>query len=170
MTERAVPTFDEFVATRGAALLRHAYVLSGDRHTAEDLVQETLAGLYRRWDRVAAASSPEAYVRTTMTRQYLTWRRRRSFAERAWGDLPDQASPVDAITATDADDVVWRALGALPRKQRVILALRFYDDQSDTQIASILGISASNVRAQAARGIATLRTRVAASDVTGALS
>jgi RNA polymerase sigma-70 factor (sigma-E family) len=162
-------SFDEFVAARGAALLRHAYVLTGDRHLAEDLVQEVLAHLYRRWDRVVAATSPEAYVRTSVTRQFLSWRRRKWSGERPTESLPETA--VGDPTADRAgDDAVWRLLATLPRQQRAILALRFYDDQSDAQIAAILGTSSSSVRAQASRGIATLRSHLTESDVSGALS
>lgn len=165
------PSFDAFVAARGSAMLRHAYVLTGDRYLAEDLVQEVLAHLYRRWDKVAAASSPEAYVRTSITRQFLSWRRRRSSTERITDHLPERPT-LDATDLVDGDDVVWRALATLPRRQRAILALRFYDDRSDAQIAEILGIGESSVRAHASRGIATLREQLskAGMDVTGGVS
>jgi RNA polymerase sigma-70 factor (sigma-E family) len=167
----ATPSFDAFVAARGSAMLRHAYVLTGDRYLAEDLVQEVLAHLYRKWDKVAAASSPEAYVRTSITRQFLSWRRRRSSTERVTDHLPERPT-LDATDLVDGDDVVWHALAALPRRQRAILALRFYDDRSDAQIAEILGIGQSSVRAQASRGIATLREQLSAAgiDVTGGVS
>jgi RNA polymerase sigma-70 factor (sigma-E family) len=164
------PSFDAFVAARGSALLRHAYVLTGDRYLAEDLVQETLAHLYRRWDRVAATSSPEAYVKTSVTRQFLSWRRRRSSGERPTDHVPESSSAYDGTDAVDDDDVLWRLLARLPRKQRAILALRFYDDQSDLQIAEILGVSASTVRSQASRALATLRDQLSPSDVTGGVS
>ena len=173
MSDESHPTFDAFVAARGSAMLRHAYVLTGDRRLAEDLVQETLAHLYRRWDKVAASTSPEAYVRTSVTRQFLSWRRRRSSTERVTDELPEAPDPSDAGDRIAGDDAVWRALATLPRKQRAILALRFYDDQSDVQIAEVLGISASNVRAQASRGIATLRQQLTTQgmhDVSGGVS
>jgi RNA polymerase sigma-70 factor (sigma-E family) len=166
----ATPTFDAFVASRGAALLRHAYVLTGDRHLAEDLVQEVLAHLYRRWDRVIATTSPEAYVRTSITRQFLSWRRRKSYSERPTDSVPEPPGTHDEAEDLAGDDVVWRRLATLPRRQRAILALRFYDDQSDAQIAAILGVSASSVRAQASRGIATLREQLTVSDVSGGVS
>ena len=170
MSEVSHPSFDAFVAARGSALLRHAYVLTGDRYLAEDLVQETLAHLYRRWDRVAATTSPEAYVKTSVTRQFLSWRRRRSSGERPTDHVPESPSAYDGTDAVDDDDVLWRLLARLPRKQRAILALRFYDDQSDLQIAEILGVSASTVRSQASRALATLRDQLSPSDVTGGVS
>jgi RNA polymerase sigma-70 factor (sigma-E family) len=164
------PSFDAFVAARGSALLRHAYVLTGDRHLAEDLVQEVLARLYLRWDHVAGAASPEAYVRTSLTRQFLSWRRRRSSGERPTDHVPESIPAYDGVDAVDDDDLLWRLLARLPRKQRAILALRFYDDRSDQQIAEILGVSASTVRSQASRALATLRDQLSPSDVTGGVS
>jgi RNA polymerase sigma-70 factor (sigma-E family) len=161
------PTIEEFVAARGAALLRHAYVLTGDQDAAEDLVQEVLAHLYSRWSKVAACSSPEAYVRTCLTRQFLTWRRRRASSERVTDDVPEPAAGLDPVDRLAGDDVVWRALATLPRRQRAVLALRFYDDQSDAQIAQILGVSTSHVRAQASRALATLRSQLTDTDITG---
>lgn len=170
MSDERHPSFDAFVAARGSALLRHAYVLTGDRWLAEDLVQETLAHLYRRWDRVAATTSPEAYVKTSVTRQFLSWRRRRSSGERPTETVPERAPAYDGTDAVADDDVIWRLLARLPRRQRAILALRFYDDQSDAQIAEILGVSTSTVRSNAARGLATLRAQLSPSDVTGGVS
>jgi len=170
VSEDSHPSFDAFVAARGSALLRHAYVLTGDGYLAEDLVQETLAHLYRRWDRVAATTSPEAYVKTSVTRQFLSWRRRRSSGERPTDHVPESPSTYDGTDAVADDDVLWRLLARLPRKQRAILALRFYDDQSDLQIAEILGVSASTVRSQASRALATLRDQLSPSDVTGGVS
>ena len=161
------PSFEDFVTARGAALLRHAYVLTGDRGEAEDLVQEVLAHLYRKWDRVAVSTSPEAYVRTSITRQFLSWRRRRSSTERVTDRVPAPAAALDMADRLAGADAVWRALATLPRRQRAILALRFYDDQSDAQIAQILGVSASHVRAQASRALATLRRTTTDSDITG---
>ena len=170
MTDQVHPSFEGFVAARGSTLLRHAYVLTGDRHLAEDLVQETLAHLYRRWGRVAATASPEAYVKTSITRQYLSWRRRRSSGERPSDRLPENPSAFGGTDAIDDDDVIWRLLARLPRKQRAILALRYYDDQSDAQIAEILGVSASTVRSNASRALATLRAQTSPRDVTGGVS
>ena len=170
MSEDRHPSFDAFVAARGSALLRHAYVLTGDRYLAEDLVQETLAHLYRRWDRVAATTSPEAYVKASVTRQFLSWRRRKWFGERPTEQVPEADAATDSTGSVDDDDVLWRLLARLPRRQRAILALRFYDDQSDEQIAAILGVSASTVRSNASRGLATLRSQLDPSDVTGGVS
>jgi RNA polymerase sigma factor (sigma-70 family) len=108
-----------------------------------------------------------------VTRQFLSWRRRRSSTERVTAELPESADAADTGDRIAGDDAVWRALSTLPRKQRAILALRFYDDQSDVQIAEVLGISASNVRAQASRGIATLRQQLTTTgmhDVSGGVS
>ena len=84
-------TFDDFVQGRGRALLRFAYVLSGDADLAEDLVQEVLARMYRRWDRVTAMHHAEAYVRAAIVRQFLSWRRRRSAREAILAEVPEPA-------------------------------------------------------------------------------
>jgi DNA-directed RNA polymerase specialized sigma24 family protein len=87
--------FEEFVAGRSLALTRFAYVLSGDRHLAEDLVQEVLARLHRRWPRVAAGGQPDAYVRRAIVRELLSWRRRRASGERPMAAVPECADAYD---------------------------------------------------------------------------
>jgi hypothetical protein len=87
MTEAA--DFDEFVHGRGRALLRFAYVLSGDAHLAEDLVQEVLARVHRRWDKITTMDHPEAYVRAAIVRQFLSWRRRRASSEKVLAQVPE---------------------------------------------------------------------------------
>jgi DNA-directed RNA polymerase specialized sigma24 family protein len=85
--------FTEYVSARGATLLRFAYVLCGDRHLAEDLVQSVLARIYRRWRQVEAAESPDAYVRRSIVHEYLSWRRRLSSRELAIDHLPERVAP-----------------------------------------------------------------------------
>ena len=144
-------TFEQFVLGRGPALVRFAYALCGDRHLAEDLVQEVLARCARRWDRLQDA--PEPYVRTAIVRELVSWRRRRSHAEQP-GEIPDVAA---AEVDVSARDELWRAMGGLPVKQRAVLVLRHYEALPDTEIAALLGISRSTVRSLAARAATTLR-------------
>ena len=98
-------TFEDFVAGHGRALVRLAFVLSGDRHLAEDLTQTTLADAYRHWRKVQGVRNPEAYVRRMLVNAHLSWRRRRSTSERptdlraAAGALV--ADPGDAVAARD---------------------------------------------------------------------
>ncbi|GAA3249422.1 SigE family RNA polymerase sigma factor [Nonomuraea helvata] len=145
--------FDEFVRARGDALLRYGYVLSGDSEDAADLVQEALARLGDAWSRVRNKDDPEGYVRTTMVRLHIkSWRRRRR--ENLVADVPEHGEP---DRYGDAD--LWSELQGLPRKQRAVLVLRYYEDLSDQEIADILGISRGTVRSQAARALDKLRIK-----------
>lgn len=150
--------FDEFVTGRGRALLRFAYVLSGDAHLAEDLVQEVLARLHRRWDRISAMDNAEAYVRTAIVRQFLSWRRRRAYREAVLAEVPEPPPSDGPEHRILARDQMWQLLRGLPRAQRAVLVLRFYCDLPDEEIAALLGCGKSTVRSQAARALAQMRT------------
>ncbi len=155
---RPADDFGEFVHGRGRALLRFAYVLCGDAHLAEDLVQEVLARLHRRWDRITAMDNAEAYVRTAIVRQFLSWRRRRAYREAVLADLPERAGGDEPQQQVVARDQVWRLLHGLPRAQRAVLVLRFYLDLPDDEIAALLDCGQSTVRSQAARALSRMRT------------
>ena len=155
-----MPTpFDEYVQHSGYRLVRFAYALCGDRHLAEDLVQDILARIYPRWSRIEA-EQPDAYLRMAIVRAHLSWLRRRPNQERAAADLPDPPPPADFTTRHALRDELWHALASLTRTQRAVLVLRFYEDLDDRQIAETLGCAQATVRGHAARGLATLRTRV----------
>jgi RNA polymerase sigma-70 factor (sigma-E family) len=150
-------SFEEYVTARGAALLRFAYVLSGDRYLAEDLVQEVLARIHGRWRRMAHVDQPDAYLRTAIVRQFLSWRRRRASGETPTDPLPEQISAADTATRHAVQDEMWRLLASLPRRQRAVLVLRFYEDLPDPEIAAVLGCRETTVRVHASRGLARLR-------------
>jgi RNA polymerase sigma-70 factor (sigma-E family) len=146
--------FDEFVATRSPALLRTAYLLTGDHGLAEDLLQTALAKCWFAWGRIDGP--PEPYVRRALATTYATWWRRRWRGERPTGELPDRGDPA-ATTSVDDRDALWRALGALPRRQRAVVVLRYYEDLSEAETASALGISTGTVKSQAAKALSALR-------------
>ncbi|RKN44842.1 SigE family RNA polymerase sigma factor [Streptomyces hoynatensis] len=149
--------FDDYVLTRGDALLRFAHVLCNDAQRAEDLVQEALVRCHRRWRRIEHGGL-DAYVRKAILRQYLSWRRRRSAEEGPAGDLPCAGgAPDQGIEAIGERDAMWRLLAGLPRRQRAVLVLRYYEDLPDAEIAGLLNCSAATVRVHAARGLARLR-------------
>jgi RNA polymerase sigma-70 factor (sigma-E family) len=150
--------FDAFVQVRGRALLRFAYVLSGDAHLAEDLVQEVLARMHRRWDKITVMQHPEAYVRTAIVRQFVSWRRRRSAGEAILAEVPEPAGLDEPQQRVLARDQMWQLLIGLPRAQRAVLVLRFYCDLPDDEIAVLLGCGESTVRSQASRALARMRT------------
>jgi RNA polymerase sigma-70 factor (sigma-E family) len=152
--------FDDFVHHRGRALLRFAYVLCCDAHLAEDIVQEVLARLHRRWDKINAMHNPEAYVRTAIVRQFLSWRRRRAFRETILADLPEPAVLDEPQQRVLARAQMWQLLAGLTRAQRAVLVLRFYCDLPDDEIATLLGCGESTVRSRASRALARMRTMV----------
>ncbi|GAA3294878.1 MULTISPECIES: SigE family RNA polymerase sigma factor [Dactylosporangium] len=150
--------FDDFVRSRGGALLRFAYVLCGDAHLAEDIVQEVLARMHPRWARVTVMDSPEAYVRTAVVRQFLSWRRRRSAGEAVVAEVPEPPGFEEPQQRVLARDQMWQLLAGLPRAQRAVLVLRFYCDLPDADIAALLDCRETTVRSQAARALARMRT------------
>jgi RNA polymerase sigma-70 factor (sigma-E family) len=159
-------TFEEFVGARGQALLRFAFMLCGDRHRAEDLVQSVLAKAYGRWVRISAMQRPEAYLKAVLVNEHLRWWRRRSSGEVPVASPadPDMAAGGDAAVQHASRDAAWALLGRLPRRQRAVLVLRYYEDLSDAEIATVLGCGQATVRSQATRALAALRAAVPTMD------
>lgn len=153
--------FREFVAARSAALLRTAYLLTGDWGTGEDLLQTALTKTYLAWKRLGEIGAVEAYTRRVMVNTATSWWRRRWWGERPTEQLPEQAGP-DQHQQTLERDAMWQQLRALPPRQRAVLVLRYYEDLSEAQIAELLDISPGTVKSQAARALATLRARLGA--------
>jgi RNA polymerase sigma-70 factor (sigma-E family) len=154
-------TFEEFAATQMPAVLRFAAVLAGDRATAEDLAQEVLARAYSRWDKIGCLDRPEFYVRKMILNQFVSWRRR------SLRQIPASASAAEvASTAPDHADVyterqaLLAELGKLPRRQRAVLVLRYYEDRDDAEIADLLGCTPGTVRGYASRALAALRIEI----------
>lgn len=153
------PSFDDYARARWPALVRYAYLLSGDHGVAEDLAQEALVNAHLNWKRIGQMDHPDAYIRKTVMTRFLSWRRKRSNGERPHGLLADRPPPAapDAADATADRDVIWELLRRLPKQQRAVLVLRYYEDLTDDRIAYLLGCRPSTVRVHAARAIATLR-------------
>jgi RNA polymerase sigma-70 factor (sigma-E family) len=147
--------FRAFMAARAPALLRTAYLLTGDRGLAEDLVQNALARAYRHWGRVRATGDPEAYVRTVLLNERRRWWRRGGDRELAVADLPDRGGP-DESAAVDERDALWRALRRMPPRTRAVLVLRYWEDRSEAETAALLGCSVGSVKSQASRGLRRL--------------
>ena len=148
---------------RSPALLRLAFLLTGDRHLAEDLVQTALAKVMLRWDGVVRGGDPHPYVRTVVIRTALQWRRRRWRGEQPTGTVPDSAHRGDPTAAVDSRERLRLALRSLPPRQRAVVVLRHYEDLSEAQVAALLGCSVGTVKSQSAKGIDRLR-RVLAGD------
>lgn len=157
MTRRDPAAFAEFVAARSTALHRTAYLLVGERHLAQDLLQEALTKTYVAWPRLRDPSKAEAYTRRAITTTAISWYRRRSWqGERPSDDLPEgaQADQADAVTQREW---LWTALQELPPRQRAAIVLRFYEDLSEAQTAEAMGCAVGTVKSQVHAGLATLR-------------
>jgi RNA polymerase sigma-70 factor (sigma-E family) len=149
--------FAGFVRENTPALLRTAYLLTGNGGQAEELVQDTLVRLYPKWDRVAAADVPLAYVRRSLANAYINQNRRASRREYAYEDVPERTDPHDALTQLADRDEIWAGLKLLSDRQRAALVLRFFEDLSDEQTAVALNCRVGTVRSLISRGLAVLR-------------
>jgi RNA polymerase sigma-70 factor (sigma-E family) len=150
--------YDAFVRAQLPRLLRYSVMLTGERHLSADLVQDVLVKIYRHWSRISRTDRPDRYAIQMVTNQFLSWRR--SWAVRnivAVDEVPDRAQPGDLGTAHAARDDMWGRLAKLPKRQRAVLVLRYYEQFTDAEIAQVLGCSATTVRGHAHRALATLR-------------
>ncbi|WP_329005111.1 SigE family RNA polymerase sigma factor [Kribbella sp. NBC_00709] len=157
-------SFDEVVRASERRLLRLGLMLTGGVHSAEDLVQTVFARAYRRWARIGALDHPEAYLRTMVVNEFLSWRRLLKNSEVPLAEPVDQPSREDIGARQAQRDAAWRLLAGLPRKQRAVLVLRYYEDLPDSEIAEVLGVAPVTVRTNAARALATLRGTLSAEE------
>jgi RNA polymerase sigma-70 factor (sigma-E family) len=151
--------FEEFAADRLPAVLRFAAVLTGDRAMAEDVVQEVLLRAYPRWRHIERMDRPESYVRKMVLNEFLSWRRRswRVSPAGPGTDFDVEPGPDHAVGHAEREALV-RELAKLPRRQRAVLVLRFYEGFSETEIAGMLGCRPATVRGYSSRALAGLRT------------
>ncbi|MDI1462144.1 SigE family RNA polymerase sigma factor [Catellatospora sp. KI3] len=152
----APTSFDEYVRSRHADLLRFAHVLCGDPHLAADLVQDALERTGLAWRRIERHDNPEGYVRRTILNCYLNGRRRLR-REVLPGELPEPPGREQE----PHDGELWRLLTTLPRQQRAVIVLRYYEDMSEAQIAQTLGCSQGTVKSTTSRAMAKLREALA---------
>ncbi|MEV4760769.1 SigE family RNA polymerase sigma factor [Micromonospora sp. NPDC049559] len=152
--ERKRLAFGEFVRAEITALTRTAYLLTGDRHHAEDLVQVALARAAVRWERI---DDPGAYVRRvlyTQSASWWRWRRARP-PEALTGTVPDRA-----VTGSEPELrlVLLQALARLTARQRAVLVLRYYEDRTEVETAALLGCAVGTVKSQTRHALERLRT------------
>ncbi len=160
--EPATLSFEQYVATRSAALLRFAYLVTRNREDAHDAVQDALTGLFPRWRQVAARGQVDAYVRRSVVNAHVSrWRTVRRLVPAA-----EPASLRAAPTAQDpaarvADiDEALRLCGTLPPVQRAAVVLRFYEDRSFAEIGQILGCAEATARSHVHRALVSLRAQL----------
>jgi len=156
-----VDDFAEFVAARGPVLWRAAWLLTGDRPLADDLLQTALTRAWPHFDRVSRNGSFEAYVRRTLFTTYAGWRGRRWHGEVPTGELPE----VGGLDEVPDPDLV-RALADLSPRQRAVVVLRYFEDLTEAETAATLGCSIGSVKTHHSRALAALRTSSLLTDTT----
>ncbi|ANP54720.1 RNA polymerase sigma-70 factor (sigma-E family) [Streptomyces griseochromogenes] len=153
--------FQNFMIGRWPRLMRTAFLLTGEQHAAEDLVQSTLEQVYVHWRKVNSADDPEAYVRRVMINAHARRHRRRLKEFLAPKDDSGLVREVpetgDRIAQADDRGALLKALAQLPARQREAVVLRYWEDLTETQTAEAMGCSVGTVKSNAAKGIAKLR-------------
>jgi RNA polymerase sigma-70 factor (sigma-E family) len=159
--EGAHEAFRRFVVDESAGLLQTAWMLTGERALAEDLVQTALARTWPHWTRISAGGTPAAYVRRVMVRTFASWMGRRWNGEIPSERVPESAVDDPAFSSMDDRDSLYRVLANLPRRQRAAVVLRHYLDLSEQEAAEALGCSIGSVKSHASRGLARMREMAA---------
>jgi RNA polymerase sigma-70 factor (sigma-E family) len=152
--------FTAYLSARQPSLLRTAYLLTGDRHQAEDILQTSLAKLYLAWHKVNDRSSVDAYVRRIMVNENNSlWRRGWKKREYAAEQLPE-GDPHHDQYDEGLSAALWDVVQSLPPKARAVVVLRYYEQMTEAETADVLGISVGTVKSQCSRALASLRERV----------
>ena len=153
---RCVVDFEAYVAQRRPALLRWARVVAGDPHSAEDLLQDSLVRVLPHWESIRERAAADAYVRRTITRQYVSWQRRRWRRDEIVSARVPEAALAAEVESDDGAEL-WHLVLQLPPQQRTTVALRFLEQLSVAETAAVLGCSTGTVKSNTSRGLATLR-------------
>ncbi len=149
--------FERFVREHTATLYRTAFLLTGNRHEAEDLLQDTLARLYPKWGVVTAAEVPVAYVRRCLANRFVSLKRAPHARQEFTQELPEEWDGVDLGESVAVSRTVWQLLATLPEKQRAALVMRYFHDLPEGDVAEALGCRPASVRSLVSRGIAAMR-------------
>jgi RNA polymerase sigma-70 factor (sigma-E family) len=163
-------TFEEFARASLPALLRFSTVLANDRALGEDLVQDVMLRAHERWAHISRVDDPASYVRRMIVNEFISWRRKwsRIVPRSDIAQLADWPDSSDYAVAHAERVALARDIGRLPRKQRAVIVLRYYEDLADDEIARILGCSPNTVRVHGMRGLRALRVRLTTDDTTAA--
>jgi RNA polymerase sigma-70 factor (sigma-E family) len=166
MRKRDDDSFREFAAGHAATLRRTAFLFCGDWHLAEDLMQTALVKIYRSWSRVQKKDSVTNFARTVLLRTWLDEKRRPFRRSELFAtelpEVPDAAADPEAGAGRAwAKHLVHRALLQLPKGQRAVLVLRYFEELSVAETARVMGCAEGTVKSQAARGLEAMRAVVA---------
>jgi RNA polymerase sigma-70 factor (sigma-E family) len=151
--------FRDYVRARSRALHRTAYLLTGNRADAEDLVQSALAKTYLAWDRIEDRAALDGYVRRAMVNTHISSWRRRRVDEFPTDKIPDQAV-ADHSAGSDMQESLRQAIARLPQRMRDAVMLRYYEDMTEAEVAEVLGVSLGTVKSTVSRAVAKLRIDV----------
>ncbi|WP_329085063.1 SigE family RNA polymerase sigma factor [Streptosporangium sp. NBC_01469] len=148
--------FQEFVRVRQQSLMRTAYLLTGNAHLAEDLLQTVLVRVAAHWAKIADGN-PEAYARKALVNQTISWRRRKQ-VELPGAELPERAESGQSHDEATVRRIALRhALAQLTPKQRAVIVLRFYEDRTEHETAQLMGVSVGTVKSQTNYALSKLR-------------
>lgn len=153
-------SFEEYVTAQWAALYRTAHLVTGDPAVAEDLLQATMLKVMAQWPRVRRADSPDAYVRKMLLNELLGERRRTGRRAQKAHLVPVPAPVADPVVDAATRLDLWDRVQQLPPRQRAVLVLRYYEDLSEAEIATVLGVTAGTVKSQASLALRNLRAVV----------
>ncbi|MEU4221325.1 SigE family RNA polymerase sigma factor [Actinoplanes sp. NPDC026623] len=167
MRDGSEEEYVDYVTARIPALRRLAYLLAGDEHRADDLVQQTITTLYVKWRRACTATHLDRYVRTMLVRAYLDERRLAWARVRLVRETPERTAPGQDAGVEDRQ-VLRAALAQVPRRQQAVLVLRFFYDLPVDEVAATLGCTSGTVKSQTSRGLATLRRLLGERELAGA--
>jgi RNA polymerase sigma-70 factor (sigma-E family) len=156
--------FSAWAATRVASLHRTAFLLCGDWHVAEDLVQEALSRTALHWRRIERIDQPDAYVRRILVNASSQRWRRRSNHEQPTGRVPDLGQS-DGTEARALRDELMTALAELPSGRRAAVVLRYFEELSEAETADALNCSIGTVKSQTSRALASLRRTLATQEL-----
>jgi RNA polymerase sigma-70 factor (ECF subfamily) len=149
--------FERLVRLRGPALVRTAYLMTGDPFLAEDLVQAALTKTYLRWGRLRHEDAAEAYVRKVMMSLAGRWWQRKWNGERPTEVLPEAPAATDDYAVVDERAATRALLMSLAPRQRAVLVLRYYEDLPEREVAEVLGMSVGTVKSTTSKALARLR-------------
>lgn len=152
--------FESFVHREGNRLAGLAFALSGSRSAADDLAQDALLAAYRNWDEVSRLDNPAAWVRRVVANQAVSLIRRRIAEAKTLArlDRPRRGTEWGELSADT--EWIWREVRRLPRRQTQVIALRYYDQLSLSEIAEVLGCSKETVNTHLRRARVTLGRRL----------
>jgi RNA polymerase sigma-70 factor (sigma-E family) len=150
--------FERFVRQHTATLHRTAFLLTGNRYSAEELLQDTLTRLYPKWQKVLDADAGLAYVRRSLVNRFVSGARSPAARAESMWELPDSWDGRDVSETVATANTIWQLLGGLPPRQRAAVVMRYFHDMSDPDIADVLGCRPVSVRSLVSRGISAMRT------------